>query len=171
MSAVEGTCAAGTAGKDTSDGIQLSGATSTHTVVAAFMPHLPYGDAVHAELAEWELHPEVLEAGVRAGRGPGGRELFLRLVWPAGHVDLAESVRPDGLTLAWSHITGWSVHTLDVGLPLDVDEFVAPAVLAEYALHLAEHGLDRAWVPEAPARWEHALVVEIACVLFDEGGR
>uniref|UniRef100_A0AAU2A2E0 Uncharacterized protein n=1 Tax=Streptomyces sp. NBC_00093 TaxID=2975649 RepID=A0AAU2A2E0_9ACTN len=170
MSAIEETDAARTAGKDTRGGLQPSGAASTHTVVAAFMPHLPYADAVHAELVEWELHPEALEAGVRAG-GPGGRELFLRLVWPAGHEDLAESVRPDGLTLAWTHITGWSVHTLDETRLLDVDEFVAPAVLAEYVLHLAEHGLEHDWAPEDPARWEYALVVEIACILLDEGGR
>lgn len=171
MSAIEETSTVGTAGQDIRGGIQSPGTAFAHTAVAAFMPHLPYADAVHAELAAWELHPEVLEAGVRAG-GPGGqRELFLRLVWPAGHEDLAESVRPDGLTLAWTHITGWSVHTLDEARLLDVDEFVAPAVLAEYVLHLAEHGLDRDWVPEDPARWEHALVVEIACILLDEGGR
>lgn len=171
MSAIEETAAAGTAGKDTRGGLQPSGAASTHTVVAAFMPHLPYADAVHAELVEWELHPEALEAGVRVG-GPGGqRELFLRLVWPAGHEDLAESVRPDGLALGWSHITGWSVHTLGQGRLLDLDEFVAPSVLAEYVLHLAEYGLDRDWAPEDSARWEHALTVEIACILLDEGGR
>ncbi|MDX3748697.1 hypothetical protein [Streptomyces sp. AK08-02] len=172
MSAPGETSTVGTAGKDTPGGDQLSEATSTHTVVTALWPHLAYGDAVHTELAAWELHPEVMEAGVRAAGPRGRQELFLRLVWPAGHLDLAEDVRPDGLTLAWSHVTGWSLHTLDVGRLLDVDEFVAPAVLAEFALHLAEHGLSGSWEPgEDTERWEHAGVVELACVLFDEGAR
>lgn len=172
MSAIEETDTTRTAGQDTPGDGQPSGAASTHTVVAAFLPHLAYGDAIHTELGEWELHPEVMEAGVRTAGPRGRRELFLRLVWPAGHDDLAADVRPDGLTLAWSHITGWSVHTLDVGRLLDVHEFVAPSVLAEFMLHLAEHGLNGSWTPgEDAARWEHAGAAELACVLFDEGAR
>lgn len=172
MSAIEETDASATAGKDTPGGGQPSGATSTHAVVAALMPHLAYGDAVHAELAAWELHPELTEAGVATPPQPRHQEMFLRIIWPAGHGDLAEPVRPDGLTLAWSHVTGWTAHVGTRELALDVDEFAAPSVIAEVALHLAEDGLDCGWTPdEGAARWEHAYAAAIACILFDEGAR
>lgn len=175
MSAIEETPAseaAGTAGKDTRDSIQQSGAASTHASVVALMPHLAYGDALRAELAAWELHPELTEAGVVTPPQPGRQEMFLRIIWPAGHGDLAEAVRPDGLTLAWSHVTGWTAHVGSRELALDVDEFAAPAVIAEAALHLAEDGLGCGWTPaEDAARWEHAYAAAIACILFDEGAR
>ncbi|WP_055527741.1 hypothetical protein [Streptomyces graminilatus] len=172
MSGIEGTCAAGTAGKDTPTGGQPSGATSTHAVVTAVMPHLAYGDAIHAELGAWELRPERMDAGVSTAMSDGQQELFLRIIWPVGHDDLGEDVRADGLTLAWSHMTGWTAHTADGELLLDVDEFAAPSVVAEAALHLAEDGLHCGWTPgEDAALWEHAAVADIALVLFDEGGR
>lgn len=176
MSAIEETPAAGTAGKDTPGGGQPSGATSTHagTTGAPVYPHLAYGDAVHHELAEWELRPEVMDAVLRA-RIPGGRrELVLLLMWPADHDDLAEDARPGGLTLAWSHVTGWSVRTTVGGGRLAVDRFAAPAVVAEAALHLAADGLDCGWTPAEDApRWEHADTLAEACAGFtrQEEGR
>lgn len=171
MSAIEETDADRAAGKDTRDGIQLSGAASTHTGTAGapVYPHLAYGDAVHAELAAWELRPEVMDAVLRA-RAPGGRrELVLLLMWPADHDDLAEDVRPGGLTLAWSHVTGWSVRTAVGGGRLSLDKFAAPAVVAEVALHLAADGLDCGWTPGPDAaRWEHADALAAACVQFGE---
>ena len=172
MSALEETDTAGTAGKNTRGGIQPSGAAFTHTVVAAFMPHWAYGDAVHTELAAWELRPERLDTGVSTAEPGGRRELYLRLIWPAKSADLGEDVRPDGLTLAWSHITGWSAHSGDNELVLYADEFAAPSTVAEIALHLVEDRLDCGWQPGPDAvRWEHAVVADLACVLFDEGGR
>lgn len=172
MSAIEETDAAGTAGKDTSGGGQPSGAASTHAVVTALMPHFAYGDALRAEFAAWELCPELTEAGVSTDPPSGLREMFLRIIWPDGHGDLAEPVRPYGLTLAWSHVTGWTARVGSRELALDVDEFAAPAVVAEAALHLAEDGLDCGWTPaEDAARWEHADAASIACILFDEGAR
>lgn len=167
MSAIEET---DTAGKDTSGGGQPSGAASTHTVVTALLPHLAYGDAVHAEVAEWELHPELMEAGVGVAARSGRPELFLRLIWPAGSIDLGEDVRPDGLTLSWSHITGWSARSGDSGLLLSLHEFAAPPVVAEAALHLVEEGLDCGWTPDPGAdRWEHATATRTACLLFATG--
>lgn len=172
MSAIEETDTAGTAGKDTRDGIQPSGATSTHTVVAAFLLQLAYGVAIHAEFAAWELRPERLDTGVSTAEPGGRRELYLRLIWPAESEDLSEDVRPDGLTLAWSHITGWSAHSGDNELVLHANEFAAPSTVAEIALHLVEDGLDCGWQPAPDAvRWEHADLADLACVLFDEGAR
>lgn len=176
MNAIEETDAAGTAGQDTPGGGQPSGAASTHTVTAPapVYPHLAYGDEVHRELAAWELRPEVMDAVLRA-RVPGGRrELVLLLMWPADHDDLAEDVRPGGLTLAWSHVTGWSVRTAIGGGRLNVDRFAAPAVVAEVALHLAADGLDCGWTPGVDAaRWEHADALADACAQFarQEGDR
>lgn len=166
MSAVEEDVA-GTAGKDTPGGIQLSGAESTHTVATAPLPHLAYGDAVYVEVAEWELHPELMEAGVGVAARSGRRELFLRLVWPAGSIDLGEGVRPDGLTLAWSHITGWSARSGNGELLLNLHEFAAPPLVAEAGLHLVEDGLDCGWTPGPGAdRWEHATAARTACLWF-----
>jgi len=154
------------AGKDTPGGIQPSGAASTHALAAVY-PHLAYGDAVYAEFVAWEMRPEVMDAVLRA-RVPGGRrELVLLLMWPTGHEDLAEDMRPGGLTLAWSPVTGWSVRTAAQSGRLNVDRLAAPAVVAESALHLFEDGLDSGWTPgEDAARWEHADALAEACAGF-----
>jgi len=169
VSAVEETDAAGTAGKDTSGGGQPSGAASTHAgmAVTTVYPHLGYADAVHRELAAWELHPAVVTPGVRTPVPRGSRELVLWLVWPPGHPNLGEDARADGLTLAWSHLTGWCAIVADQDVLLDLDEFAAPAVVAEVALHLAEDGVDCGWTPgEDAARWTHADALADACALF-----
>lgn len=166
MSAIEETPAAGTAGKNTRDGGQPSGATFTHADTAVY-PHLAYGDAVYAEFVSWEMRPEVMDAVLRA-KAPGGRrELVLLLMWLVGHEDLAEDMRSGGLTLAWSPVTGWSVRTGAEGGRLNVDLFAAPAVVAEAALHLFEDGLGCGWTPgEDAARWEHADALAEACADF-----
>lgn len=172
MSAIEETPAAGTAGKDTRGSGQLPGAASPHagTTEAPVYPHLAYGDAVHGELASWELHPAVVTAGVRTAVPRGPQELVLWLVWPPGHPNLGEDARADGLTLAWSHLTGWCAVVADEDVLLDLDEFAAPPVVAEVALHLAEDGLDCGWRPGEDAdRWEHASVTAAACALFAQG--
>lgn len=166
MSAIEETHGAGTAGKDTRGGGQPSGAASTRTLTAVY-PHLAYGDEVHRELAAWELRPEVMDAVLRAQVPGGRRELVLLLMWPADHEDLAEDVRPGGLTLAWSPVTGWSVRTAIGNGRLNVDRFAAPTVVAEAALHLAEDGLGCDWTPDPDIpRWDHAEALADACEAF-----
>ncbi|MGW0599927.1 hypothetical protein ACWD11_22625 [Streptomyces sp. NPDC002776] len=152
------------AGKDIRDGMQPS-ADGVHPA----LPHLPYGDAVHGELAASGLEPDTVEAGVR--REPGcGRELFLTVSWSPGHADLDREVWPHGLTLAWSHLTGWSTHDGDTvrALDGDLDDLAPPALIADAVLHLAIHGLDSAWAPAVGGRWEHADVLDTALDAFTE---
>lgn len=152
-------------GKDTGAGIQPSAGESTKALTD--FPHLPYGDAVFAEIAAGDPHPPTLiEAGV--GRS-AERVLFLRVVWLPGHPGLGAAVRGDGLTLRWSPVVGWSAHTLYDSRRLLIDELAAPTVLADAALHLCEHGLNCEWEPEGRlARWEFALELDIALVTYDE---
>lgn len=156
------------AGKDTGDGLQPS-ASGVHPAPAPGLPHLAYGDAVHAEIRASDPHPpEALEVGVRDG---SHRALFMRLVWPPDHPGLGEAVREDGLTLAWSHVHGWRAydrHGDDRLLALHV--LAAPQALADAALHLAEHGLGCDWQPETPdTRWEHAQDLELALADWEDG--
>jgi hypothetical protein len=152
-------------GKDTGGSTQPSAGGSTQAPTV--FPHLRYGDAVFAEIAAADPYPPtVLEAGLGQG---ADRVLFLRVVWPPEHPGLGEAARPDGLTLRWSHLAGWSAHTMYDSRQLLIDELAAPAVLADAALHLCEHGLDCDWEPEDRlARWENALELDIALVNFDE---
>jgi hypothetical protein len=153
--------------KCTGDSSQLPAGEATRTLT---LPHLPYGDAVHAELAAAGLLP-VLEAGVRRDT-PSHPELYLRLSWVPDHPGLSEEVRPHGLTLAWSHVTGWRAHDRSGDyVLLDVDALAAPKVVQEAGSHLARYHLDGAWEPSDPAaRWEYALELDIALVHFDERG-
>lgn len=169
MSAIEETHAAEGPGESTQGGIRPSVGDATRPMT---LPQLPYGDAVHAELAEWELQPETMEAGADTLVPGGRRELVLRLVWPPGHDDLHPDVRRDGLTITWSHLTGWSARTTAGERLLDVEELAAPAAIAEYALHLAEDGLGYGWVPaDTAARWEHADTLAADLAEFDERER
>lgn len=163
MSALEET-STGQSGKDIRGGSQPV-VDGVHPALP--WPHLPYGDAVYAEVSAADPHPpEVLEAGLRQGAFGA---LFLRLVWPPGHPGLAEGVRADGLSLVWSHISGWSAHTTLDSRELPVDPFAAPEVLADAALHLCEHGLHCEWTPQAAGeRWEHAHGLDVALAAFED---
>ncbi|MFJ5059055.1 hypothetical protein ACIP96_06500 [Streptomyces nigra] len=160
MSAIE-TSAAGPAGKSTHD---VGEATRTLT-----LPQLPYADAVHRELLAVVMPPDTLEVGER--RSKGLAELFMRAVWPVDSHILDEQVCTHGLTLAWSHLTGWSAHDADGNCQLlDVDELADPRFVAHAALHFAEEPLTGTpWTPPpGPARWSEAVYLDIALGLFDE---
>jgi hypothetical protein len=152
-------------GKSTRNGDQPSVGDATRALT---LPQLPYGDAVYAELAAHGLAPEVLETGLRSK--PGLPELYVRLCWTPGHPVLGDAVEPYGLTLAWSHVTGWSAHDCHGGhILLDLDVLAAPKAVKEAGEHLARHHLDDAWEPsDRTARWENALYLDIALVHFDE---
>jgi hypothetical protein len=159
-------CGLGTGdGKCTRDGSQPSVGDATRALT---LPQLPYGDAVHAELAAAGLPPDVLETGLRVDGGK--RELFLRLTWTPDHPGLSEEVQPHGLTLAWSHGSGWTAHDRHSDyILLDVDVLAAPKVVQEAGSHLARHHLDSSWEPsDRLARWEYALELDIALAHFDE---
>lgn len=124
------------------------------------LPHLPYGDAVHAGLAASGMAPDVMEAGVRTEQPGDGGELFLTVSWLTGHPDVDD---PGGLDLLWSDLTGWSARAGGDVRVLALDDLAAPDVVADAALHLAADGLDGAWMPpDGPHRWEHAPAVEAA---------
>ncbi|WP_309095296.1 hypothetical protein, partial [Streptomyces sp.] len=109
------------------------------------LPHLPYADAVLAELDTEGMPPAALEAGLRRGR-TGAPELFIRCVWPVGSPWLGDGARWTGLSLTWSHVTGWSAHNADDQAELlDVDVLAAPDLVADIAMHYAEHGVGCAW--------------------------
>lgn len=157
----------GLVGKSTQDSSQLSPGEATRILV---LPQLPYADAVHAALRAAALEPSCYEAGLRRGR-TGASELYVRAVWPAGAPALAGPARARGLTVAWSHVTGWSVHDAEEQYALlDVDALAAPELVADAALHHAEHGIDpdHPWVPPADGRWSEAVYLDIALVHFDE---
>ncbi|KPC86284.1 hypothetical protein ADL35_12440 [Streptomyces sp. NRRL WC-3753] len=164
MSAIEER-AAGSTGKSTQSGGRPSVGEATRTLT---LPQAPYGDAVHAALAAAGLVPDVMEAGLRSN-GPRRLELFLRMVWLPGHPGLADVQHDEGLTVAWSHLAGWSgwVGGYEPVL-LDVNELAAPELVADAAEHLAAHGTHRAWVPPADGRWSDAVYLDIALGRFEE---
>jgi hypothetical protein len=168
VSAIEET---GTAGpvKSTQGGSRPSVGDATRDRT---LPQLPYADAVHAELLAVCMPPAAVETGVRDGSG--GPELFLRAVWPAGTALLEERVRSNGLTLAWSPVTGWSAHdAYDTCRLLDVDALADPRLIAHAALHLAEEPLDEGatWAPPPGlGRWSEAVYLDIALAHYDERG-
>ncbi|MFI7137226.1 hypothetical protein ACIBQ5_05485 [Streptomyces massasporeus] len=154
-------------GKSTQGSSQLSVGEATRILV---LPQLPYADAVHAALRTVSLEPACLEAGLRRGR-TGASELYVRAVWPAGSPALARTARDRGLTVAWSHVTGWSAHDADEHCALlDVDALAAPELVADAALHHARHGVveARPWVPPADGRWSEAVYLDIALAHFEE---
>lgn len=157
----------GSTGKSTRDGSQLSVGEATRVLM---LPQLPYADAVHAELRAVGLLPACYEAGLRQGLA-GAAELFVRAVWPAGAPALADRARPRGLTIAWSHVTGWSAHDADEHcVLLDADALAAPELVVDAALHHARHGIDetRPWVPPVDGRWSEAVYLDIALGHFEE---
>ncbi|MFJ5156366.1 hypothetical protein ACIQCF_33360 [Streptomyces sp. NPDC088353] len=153
-------------GQSTRDGSRPSVGDATRALT---LPQLPYGDAVHTALAEAGLAPEVLESGLRTGLR-GSAELFLRLVWPPEHSTLGWAVREYGLTLAWSHVTGWSAHDrYGDCLLLDVDALTAPDLIREAVAHLTCHRMAGGWEPsDRMARWSEAVYLDIALAHFDE---
>lgn len=167
MSAIDETAAA-TVGKSTQGSSQLSAGDATRLLM---LPQLPYADAVYAELLAVCMPPACYEAGLRLGL-TGSSELYLRAVWPAGAPLLDDAVRGRGLTIAWSHVTGWSAHDAEENCQLlDVDALADPRLIAHAALHLAEEPLDsdQLWKPPpGPARWSEAVYLDIALHRFDE---
>ncbi|MEU0110165.1 hypothetical protein ABZ313_33075 [Streptomyces sp. NPDC006251] len=154
-------------GKSTQGSSQLSVGEATRTLT---LPHLPYADAVLAALDAAGLQPAAVEAGLRRGR-TGTPELYARAVWPAGSPALSDAARARGLTVAWSHVTGWSAHDAEENCALlDVDSLAAPELVADAAQHHARSGVDEArpWVPPAEGRWSEAVYLDIALSLFDE---
>lgn len=155
-------------GKCTRDSSPLSVGEATRTLA---LPQAPYADAVYAALDAAGMAPEVIEVGLRDTR-PRTPELFVRLVWPAGHPALAEAVTGKGLTLAWSHVTGWSAHNADGEAELlDVDALADPRLIAGAAEVLTAQDLTR-WSPpdDLPGRWSEAVYLDLALVRFEEGG-
>lgn len=162
MTAVDET---GTAGSGKSTQGQLSPGEATRILV---LPQLPYADAVHAALSTLGLPPSAYEAGLRRGR-TGAPELYVRAVWPAGAPALTGPARARGLTIAWSHVTGWAAHDADEQCALlDVDVLAAPALVADAARHHAEHGVAAPWVPPADGRWSDAVYLDIALNRFED---
>lgn len=173
MSAIDERPAAAAPRKSTLDS-KLSVGEATWALT---LPHLPYGDAIHAALTAAGLLPAVLDAGLLpaeldAGLQNGKRgagELFLRLLWLPGSRRLGETARADGLTVAWSHVTGWSAHDRHGGrVLLDVDTLADPALIADAAQHFTRHGLAHGWVSPFAARWSEAVYLDIALCNFDE---
>lgn len=169
MSAIDETgTAAGQVGKSTHGSSLLSAGDATRRLV--MLPQLPYADAVHLELLAVAMPPACYEAGLRKGRS-GTPELYIRAVWPAGTPVLDDEVRGRGLTIAWSHVTGWSAHdAYEECALLDVDGLAEPRLIAHAALHLAEEPLTgEPWTPPPSAgRWSEALYLDIALGRFDE---
>ncbi|NEB00594.1 hypothetical protein [Streptomyces sp. SID13726] len=169
MSAIEESAAAvaGDTGKDIRSGLQPP-PDGVHPGLALALPHLPYGDAVHAEVVASRLcPPEFVEAGLAAVGGH--RVLFLRLVWPPDHEGLDEAARADGLTVRWSASAGWTVHTVTDYRALPVGLYAHPVLVADAARHFARHGLGGAeWVEPFEARWEDADALEAAVAAFTE---
>lgn len=152
-------------GKATRDSSQLSAGEATRVLT---LPQAPYADAIYTAL-ELCLAPDVMEVGLRDTR-PRTPELIIRLVWTPGHPVLGSHAAA-GLTVAWSHVTGWTVHDVDgQAVLLDVDALAAPALVADAARHYAEHGIDtaRPWVPPAEGRWSEAVYLDIALARFEE---
>lgn len=153
-------------GKSTQGSSQLSVGEATRTLA---LPHLPYADAVLAELDAARTPPAAVEAGLRNLRWP---ELFMRFVWPVGTALLDDGVRDKGLTLAWSHVTGWSAHNAyGAAELLDVDALADPRLIALAALDLVEQEVRRWSPPDGLAgRWSEAVYLDVALGLFDEKG-
>ncbi|MCM8550031.1 hypothetical protein [Streptomyces sp. STCH 565 A] len=152
-------------GKSTQDGARPSAGGATRVLM---LPQLPYADAVHTALRGVGLLPACYEAGLRRGR-TGTAELFVRAVWPVGAPALAGPARSRGLTIAWSHVTGWSAHDAEESCALlDVDALAAPELVADAAGHHARHGVDetRPWVAPADGRWSEAVYLDLAIARF-----
>lgn len=168
MSAIDETGVDALVGKSTQDGGRPSVGDATRQLF--MLPQLPYADAVHAELVAVAMPPACYEAGVRKGR-TGTPELYIRAVWPARSPVLDDRVRELGLTIAWSHVTGWSAHDAEEACQLfNVDVLADPRLIAHAALHLAEEPLTgEAWTPPPSlGRWSEALYLDIALAHFDE---
>lgn len=169
MTAIDEAAGVGS-GKSTQGSSQLSVGDATWALT---LPQLPYADAVYAELLAVAMPPSCFEAGLRRGR-TGAEELFLRAVWPVGTSLLDDRVRPHGLTIAWSHVTGWSAHDADENVALlDLDVIAAPRLVAHAALHLAEEPLDDGKPHTLPpglaaGRWSEAVYLDIALARFED---
>ncbi|WP_330348133.1 hypothetical protein [Streptomyces sp. NBC_00582] len=157
------------AGKSTrgSSLLPLGDATLAALLAALLLDR--YAAAVSAELGEIEFVPDAMETGTRFEPG-GGQELFLRLEWLPGHDGLAvPAVRAEGLTLEWSHIVGWLVHSgADVVVP-DAALLADPPVVGHLAMHASVCGIrcgcDK---PDGTACWTGAAQLGAALDSYDE---
>lgn len=135
------------------------------------LPQLLYADAVYDALREAGLlRPAAYEAGMRVGI-TGAHELYVRAVWPAGSPALATAARERGLTVAWSHVTGWSAHDADEQrVLLGIDTLAAPELVADAARHYARHGIDpaRPWARPADGRWSEAVYLDISLAYYED---
>ncbi|HET9381487.1 MAG TPA: hypothetical protein VFP69_11735 [Streptomyces sp.] len=167
MTAVDESSVPAGAGKCTRGQTPVGEATRACLIRDLTLPHLPYADAVVAALDAAGVPPAVVESGLRDLRAP---VLFVRAVWPAGSEVLAEGVRDRGLTLAWSHVTGWSVHDADgTAALLGLDVIAAPELVADAARCCAGHGVDAARrLPPASGRWADAVYLDIAAARVEE---
>ncbi|MFJ4631589.1 hypothetical protein [Streptomyces sp. NPDC088847] len=162
MSAIEETRTAATVGNGTGGGIQSPSGGAT-------LPQLPYADAVHRALCAIEVLPDSVETGVRTEIFDGQRELFVRVEWMPGHDDLAPDVlRTAGLTVQWSHLTGWSVCSGDELAELAVDDLADPDTIADRCMHAVLCGLGCACEKPSPGRWERAAALNAALAAYDE---
>ncbi|MEU3256151.1 hypothetical protein, partial [Streptomyces sp. NPDC006997] len=144
-------------GKSTRSGTQPFVGDATHA--PSVLPHLPYAYAVLDELTVWTgagLEPSRADAGVRRESG-GPRELYLTAVWEPEHPDLNGDLWPEGMTVSWSHLTGWAADDgTDVRALDGLDPVAPPELVADAVLHLAVFGLHTAWVPPIGGRWARA---------------
>lgn len=164
MSAIEETRTAATVGKDTSDGAQLSASAGEST-----LPQVPYAEAVHRALCAIQVLPDSVETGVRVEVFDGQRELFVRVEWLPGHDDLVpDALRTAGLTVQWSHLTGWSVCSGDELAELAVDDLADPDTIAERCMHAVLCGPGCDCEKPAPGRWERAAALNAALTAYDE---
>ncbi|MFI5995895.1 hypothetical protein ACIBAC_29095 [Streptomyces sp. NPDC051362] len=165
MTAIEETAAA-EAEKSTCDPIRAAGRATQ----ALTLPQLPYADAVVAELDAACMPPVAVEVGLRDTK-PSHPELFMRFVWPVGSNLLDEGVQNRGLTIAWSHVTGWSAHPADEAPELlNVDALADPRAIAYAALELAEQPLTGTWTPPTEllaGRWSSSVYLDIALIHFE----
>lgn len=167
MTAVDESTAPAGAGKCTCGQTPVGEATRARLIRDLTLPQAPYADAVVRALDAAGVPPEVFEVGLRDLRAS---VLYMRAVWPAGSEVLARDVRDGGLTLAWSHVTGWAVHDADGASEiLGLDVIAAPDLVAEAARRCAGHGAASArLLPPDHRRWADALYLDIALSHLEE---
>lgn len=92
-------------------------------------PHLPYVDAVHAELVAARCTPSAVHTGTTGTTdGADEPELVARFEWPE-------------VTVRWTHRTGWRHEAPRSGGALDLDVMAAPvSVVNAVALLIDGHG-------------------------------
>lgn len=104
------------------------------------LPHVPYAEAVYANLAGADMRPSLIEV-----RSTEDLDLTMRLVWPPAHHGLSLPEWEGGLYLRWSSVTGWWAAKGPEGLDQLLLRFTAatpePSAVTAAVFLLAEHGL------------------------------